>query len=179
MNAILVDFACKMSAAKTPKESLFKKTVKALVETKNTIDDVAEVARAVQSSPLVHVAARAYTYVATKENGDAICKLVGAERKQPHLQAPIQPLSHAPLAQAAAPERVICQEFKFDPSQDDTALPDESACKICLTNRVRVVCLPCGHACMCMTCGESVSRTRPFVCIICKQTIEQCVRVFL
>ena len=40
----------------------------------------------------------------------------------------------------------MMQPSEFDPEKDN--------CKICLNNRIDTVCIPCGHRCICDSCGQ-------------------------
>lgn len=53
-------------------------------------------------------------------------------------------------------------------------------CKICFTKTVDVVCLPCGHVCMCRSCAPMVMRgtpphMNPNICPICRRPVSRMV----
>lgn len=68
---------------------------------------------------------------------------------------------------------------------DDAARPDPQSttirgitleCKICFTKTVDMVCLPCGHICMCRSCAPLVMRgsppnRNPNICPICRRSV--------
>lgn len=51
-----------------------------------------------------------------------------------------------------------------------------SCCAICLDKPCAMVCIPCGHACLCQTCGPLQPAGEP--CIICRAPVEKLLRVF-
>jgi len=44
---------------------------------------------------------------------------------------------------------------------------DEGLCKICLIEKIEVVCIPCGHRCICQMCADNLKKTKK-LCPICR-----------
>lgn len=59
------------------------------------------------------------------------------------------------------------------PSEDAT-VGDQLKCKICLSDELSIVFLPCKHFASCSTCGRAVKK-----CVICREHIRGVLRVFL
>lgn len=51
----------------------------------------------------------------------------------------------------------------------------ESVCKICMTNPSNVICIPCGHVCLCKMCHFKYTEGEDegAACIICRKTVRQ------
>jgi hypothetical protein len=54
---------------------------------------------------------------------------------------------------------------------------DDELCVICQENLKRTIVEPCGHACMCVACSQSLSSQRALVCPLCKVDIT-CIKHF-
>lgn len=52
-----------------------------------------------------------------------------------------------------------------------------SECLVCFDAPRNVVCVPCGHVCMCMRCADRVERSTHH-CIVCRAAIQSIVQVF-
>jgi hypothetical protein len=50
-------------------------------------------------------------------------------------------------------------------------LPDQ--CSVCLEHKRLMVCVPCGHLCICQECREKVTK-----CPICRTDIRECMYIF-
>lgn len=65
--------------------------------------------------------------------------------------------------------------FRIDSEKDtDNNRADNTKCKICYTDEVGVVFLPCGHLVACVRCALSLT-----TCAVCRQEVTATVRVFL
>jgi len=51
--------------------------------------------------------------------------------------------------------------------EDDVPKRDEEACVVCMERLPQIICVPCGHLCLCLTCHDKMGSTSN--CIICKQ----------
>jgi len=51
-------------------------------------------------------------------------------------------------------------------------------CTVCLSGRLEVVLLPCGHACLCQACAQQVIAGEPW-CPLCRGRVEQIHRIFI
>lgn len=98
-------------------------------------------------------------------------------------------------AQAARPTRVQAQPFvpnRFDqqsvPSRsilihpsaveeikDDASYKDNVTCKICLSNKINIVCIPCGH-CFCSACNTQTTNN---LCAMCRAPITKTQALFI
>ena len=50
---------------------------------------------------------------------------------------------------------------------------NEITCKICLTERSKILFQPCGHFCCCLQCANKVNK-----CPICRATITERIRAY-
>ncbi|KAL3881983.1 hypothetical protein ACJMK2_028365 [Sinanodonta woodiana] len=87
---------------------------------------------------------------------------------------------------SAMPEAIEDEEFhsldseemeKKDPGEleeENKRLKDQTTCKICMENPVRVIFIPCGHLVCCETCAPAFRK-----CPICRKKIQQSVKTFL
>lgn len=70
-------------------------------------------------------------------------------------------------------EKIINDALEVMPPPTKNA--NENLCKICMESPSNVVCIPCGHVCLCKTCqykfteGENKDHT----CIICREVVKQ------
>lgn len=78
---------------------------------------------------------------------------------------PPPPPSPEPPPPEAADEPDDTQEF-----QEEYIL---NKCTVCLNDRLQIVCLPCGHFCVCAACVKKLSR-----CAICRTHIRALVKVY-
>jgi baculoviral IAP repeat-containing protein 7/8 len=62
---------------------------------------------------------------------------------------------------------------KSDTGSESNTVHD-NLCKICLERELRLVFLPCGHFCACLTCGLQVN-----ACPICRGQVKSVVKVFM
>ena len=58
---------------------------------------------------------------------------------------------------------------------DTQPQPHANRCNICLDGVARVVCIPCNHCCMCVTCADLLVDER---CPVCRTTIVHKITVF-
>ena len=56
---------------------------------------------------------------------------------------------------------------------DQPAAADETACAVCLTNKVKMVTMPCQHSVCCITCGDVCTQ-----CPICRAEITQKIKYY-
>uniref|UniRef100_A0A0K8TS00 RING-type E3 ubiquitin transferase n=1 Tax=Tabanus bromius TaxID=304241 RepID=A0A0K8TS00_TABBR len=54
-------------------------------------------------------------------------------------------------------------------------LMEEQLCVVCVTNPKEVICLPCGHVCLCEDCSEKIK----IACPVCRTTIESKAAAFI
>ena len=68
-----------------------------------------------------------------------------------------------------------------DVAGDDEELPDDenndNACKVCFSNKINTVLIPCFHAAVCSSCANRLRETRK--CPICRNRINTPRRIFL
>jgi hypothetical protein len=109
----------------------------------------------------------------------------------PPLSAPPPPPPPPPpLRRARRPTRPIADT----PAQNDT-----ERCKICMENKVMIICLPCGHAGLCNSCCKTVygihlkkrftdgiivthrhhSAEGPHGCLFCKERVDDFKKMYL
>ena len=102
------------------------------------------------------------------------------------LQSPIPPRNDS--RQSYRADSVPCYTNWRNVEGDDELLdPDENEtreeineslqCKICFTNKINTVFLPCFHAAVCISCANRLQETR--VCPICRNPIDTPRRIFL
>jgi len=63
-----------------------------------------------------------------------------------------------------------------DATHEDQLATDEndrSDCKVCYTNKIITVFVPCGHMCACMSCANMLPS-----CPLCNKPIQQVVRTY-
>lgn len=86
-------------------------------------------------------------------------------------------------------EPVVPEGGEDEPISDDDDVKEpenrvESACVICMSNRIKTVFLPCGHTALCLSCSREyasreLARVNPKLeCVICKQPIAQIKQIF-
>ena len=89
---------------------------------------------------------------------------------------------NVPHQQPTAPPREgppRSPSYPSNPPDDEETDDDENACKICFTNRIRTVNLPCGHLVFCFQCTrEFVANNIQHVCPICRERITQIKMIF-
>jgi hypothetical protein len=61
---------------------------------------------------------------------------------------------------------------------DEPVKKDEKACIICFENKIKVAMIPCGHACMCISCTNRVSE-QALRCPICKEDVKDALKLFM
>jgi hypothetical protein len=59
--------------------------------------------------------------------------------------------------------------------QDETSYKDNVTCKICLSNKINIVCIPCGH-CFCSACN---TQSRNNLCAVCRTPITKTQPLFI
>lgn len=70
------------------------------------------------------------------------------------------------------------------PNQDDLIAPpsapemDQDSCIVCFDGPIETVCVPCGHVALCLECAEVCQESDARSCPVCRQNIEQIVRMF-
>jgi len=55
---------------------------------------------------------------------------------------------------------------------------EENSCIVCLDRPKTHAFMPCGHRCVCETCGEAVRAQRPSECPVCRQSIHSVQRIY-
>ncbi|KAL3881989.1 hypothetical protein ACJMK2_028371, partial [Sinanodonta woodiana] len=58
--------------------------------------------------------------------------------------------------------------------EENKKLKEQTTCKICMENPIRVIFLPCGHLVCCETCAPAFRK-----CPICRKRIQQSVKTYL
>jgi len=53
-------------------------------------------------------------------------------------------------------------------------LDEVKNCKICFSNKMDVLCRPCGHLCVCQSCSKRLSK-----CPICRKDVKQYIKVYM
>lgn len=83
------------------------------------------------------------------------------------------------LAQMAAEEHLDRQEIIKAHTEAVAPPPKknytENICKICIINPSNVICIPCGHVCLCKSCHFKYTQgeNRGDTCIICRKVVNQ------
>jgi hypothetical protein len=65
------------------------------------------------------------------------------------------------------------------PTDDDAArddLPNGQCCRVCLEREKRVVCVPCGHLYLCLSCARAANT--PMSCAVCRTNVFCLSRVY-
>jgi len=68
-------------------------------------------------------------------------------------------------AKVLVPEQIV----------DNVDYKDNVTCKICLNNKINIVCIPCGH-CFCSECN---TQTRNNLCAVCREPITKTQTLFI
>eukprot|EP01147_Barroeca_monosierra_P010865 gene10865-2940_t len=55
---------------------------------------------------------------------------------------------------------------------------EENLCVICLSDPKSMLCYPCGHLCMCMTCAAEFQKQTTLRCPVCRGTVNNIIRIF-
>jgi hypothetical protein len=65
-------------------------------------------------------------------------------------------------------------------SGSGTSQPDagETMCVVCMDAPKDHLIVPCGHQCVCARCAEQLTNTRTPTCPVCREPIQQTVKVF-
>ena len=92
------------------------------------------------------------------------------------------PMSKPPVSFAINPGmpsggRNLLKNYDTDASmiQPSEYDPEKDICKVCLNTQIDTVCIPCGHRCICKSCGQGL---KDKTCPICRKTIKQIVKTF-
>jgi len=79
---------------------------------------------------------------------------------------------HDPISKPPMSQPVGIKHRNFDtnasimqPSEYDT---EKDTCKVCLNSQINTVFVPCGHRCVCSSCGDGLKNK---ICPICRQAI--------
>lgn len=100
-------------------------------------------------------------------------------------------ITHTPASRhAAAAGRNIFTPPKQPPTPEQNYLIDRGClaiedevgdpeCVVCLNNKKKVVCIPCGHAALCKSCSFKIVSSNKKSCPICRCDIEQIFPVFV
>ncbi len=75
------------------------------------------------------------------------------------------------------PPKRACPIPKVEPAQARTQ--KEMECLVCMDSARGVVCIPCGHACMCEPCSLKLFEERRPACPVCREGIERTQAIFL
>jgi hypothetical protein len=54
----------------------------------------------------------------------------------------------------------------------------EHTCVVCIDATTDHAIVPCGHLCVCSTCGPRLARTRHARCPICREPVQSLQRIF-
>jgi hypothetical protein len=58
------------------------------------------------------------------------------------------------------------------------AADEENMCVVCMDAPKDYLIVPCGHQCVCASCAEQLTKTRTPTCPVCREPIQQTVKVF-
>lgn len=56
----------------------------------------------------------------------------------------------------------------------DDKIQDQESCKICFTNDIDVILLPCGHSCCCSNCSQFINKK----CPICRKQVDNLYKIY-
>ena len=61
--------------------------------------------------------------------------------------------------------------------QDIKGVSDDSSkeCTICMSEPSNVIIMPCGHMCVCQSCGEELKKSKHNMCPVCRGAIQSLV----
>ena len=67
-----------------------------------------------------------------------------------------------------------------DMGPDIEADDDDSTCVVCMCNVSRLVCVPCGHQCLCGSCSAQIVHGPPLgkKCPICRENLTAVIQTF-
>jgi hypothetical protein len=58
------------------------------------------------------------------------------------------------------------------------AAAEDAECSVCLSAPKNAVFLPCGHACVCLECGNEIAAQRNATCPVCRISVTGCMPFF-
>jgi hypothetical protein len=89
----------------------------------------------------------------------------GQTNRIPYHSTQSSELNQHSLIQPSTPEEI----------QDEADYKDNVTCKICLSNKINIVCIPCGH-CFCSACN---TQSRNNLCALCRKPITKAQALFI
>ena len=72
---------------------------------------------------------------------------------------------------------VPVQKMKTVEGADEEDEDEKNECKICLTNKVKCIVMPCMHVAMCITCVNKLEKNDP--CPLCRTPVQDRAKVFM
>ena len=103
----------------------------------------------------------------------------GSDYAEPQREPQRQPQMNPEEREPEREEQPRSPAFPLNPPEDIEAEVENDTCKICLTNKIRTVNLPCGHLVFCFQCcREFVSNNVQHNCPICREHITRIQMVY-
>lgn len=111
-------------------------------------------------------------YVLLIKGKDFVDKVCG--RKIVKVKSKSEENLNQSVSDSTKKEEQTCQEPDSKKENESSKPEHTSLCKICYTDELGVVFLPCGHLVACVKCALSLT-----ICAVCRQAVTATVRVFL
>eukprot|EP00494_Astrolonche_serrata_P030327 UN30594 len=64
-------------------------------------------------------------------------------------------------------------------TREKETLMNDVRCVICLDKQSQYACIPCGHRCLCSDCESTITTGWASRCPICRNTVNQKVKIFM
>jgi hypothetical protein len=76
------------------------------------------------------------------------------------------------------PAEIVAEAAPEPESEDESEVDPESQnlCVVCLSEKRKFLCVPCGHLCLCNDCAELLQNSKK--CPLCRQAIHHLQRVY-
>lgn len=92
-----------------------------------------------------------------------------------HLMSKTYQLFHIKAADSVKNAKPIQKNQHTEEVKDGESYAENITCKICLTNKVNIVYIPCGH-CFCSDCNHKKSNS---ICALCRKPINSVQKFFI
>jgi hypothetical protein len=106
------------------------------------------------------------------------CALRKLRQKQQRRAAAVAAAETAAAAAAAAvAEAAETAAAAAEAAEAEAA--ENAECSVCLSAQKNAAFIPCGHACVCLQCGNEIASQRNATCPVCCISVTGCMQVFI